>query len=94
MALGAVLNAISVLEQIYTYMIIGYILLSWFPNARESFIGNLLGKLTEPYLGIFRRIIPSIGPIDISPVVALIALQFVVVGLKVVIGYVLGPLLR
>jgi YggT family protein len=94
LALGAVLNAISVLEQIYTYMIIGYILLSWFPNARESFIGNLLGKLTEPYLGIFRRIIPSIGPIDISPVVALIALQFVVVGLKVVIGYVLGPLLR
>lgn len=93
MAYVTVMNAITALEQIYTYMIIGYILLSWFPNARESFIGNLLGKVTEPYLGIFRRFIPSIGPIDISPVVALIALQFVVVGLKVVIGFILRPFL-
>ncbi|MFC0214171.1 YggT family protein [Paenibacillus chartarius] len=85
-----VISAITVLEQIYTYMIIGYILLSWFPNARESFIGNLLGRLTEPYLSIFRRIIPSIGPIDISPIVALIALNFVGLGLKVVVQYVLG----
>lgn len=87
MALSTVLSALGVLEQIYTYMIIGYILLSWFPNARESFIGNLLGRATEPYLGIFRRFIPSIGPIDISPIVALIALRFVVLGLSVVISY-------
>jgi uncharacterized protein YggT (Ycf19 family) len=84
-------TAINVLEEIYTYMIIGYILLSWFPNARESFVGILLGKVTEPYLRIFRRFIPSIGPIDISPVVALIALNFVALGLKVVLQYALRP---
>ncbi|WP_052487079.1 YggT family protein [Gordoniibacillus kamchatkensis] len=71
-------------------MIIGYILLSWFPNARDSFIGNLLATFTEPYLRIFRRIIPSIGPIDISPVVALIALRFVALGLFAVIEFIFG----
>lgn len=66
------------LYQIYMYMIIGYILLSWVPNARESFIGVFLGKLVEPYLAPFRKIIPPIGGmLDISPIIAIIALQFV-----------------
>jgi YggT family protein len=84
-------NAIGVLEQIYYYMIIGYVLLSWFPNARESFIGNLLGTLVEPYLRPFRRFIPSIGPIDISPIVALIALYFVALGIREVLHFILSP---
>ncbi|MGO4271457.1 YggT family protein, partial [Paenibacillus sp. TAF58] len=35
--------------EIYYFMIIGYLILSWFPNARDSFIGGLLAKLVEPY---------------------------------------------
>ena len=63
-------------------MLIGYILLSWIPNARESFIGEWLGKLTEPYLAPFRKIIPPIGGmIDISPIVAIFVLRFVVFGI-------------
>ncbi len=50
--------------------------MSWFPNARESSIGQLLGRLAEPYLEPFRRIIPPLGMIDISPIVAIIALNF------------------
>ncbi|RAP76640.1 YggT family protein [Paenibacillus montanisoli] len=74
------------LSQIYTYMIIAYVLLSWLPSLRESFIGELLGKLVEPYLAPFRRFIPSIGGvIDISPIVALFALRFVALGLISVI---------
>ena len=70
-------------------MIIGYILLSWFPNARDSYIGNLLATLVEPYLSIFRRFIPPLGMIDISPIVALFALIFVINGLQVVLLYLL-----
>lgn len=81
---------IDVLKQIYYYMIIGYILLSWFPNTRESFIGELLGKLVEPYLRPFRRFIPSIGFIDLSPIVALISLHFVALGLKAVVQFIFG----
>ncbi|MFC5450169.1 YggT family protein [Paenibacillus aestuarii] len=81
---------LGVLEEIYYFMIIGYLILSWFPNARDSFIGGLLGKLVEPYLRPFRKIIPSIGFIDLSPIVALIALNFVVQGIEAVIGFILG----
>ncbi|SFL59206.1 YggT family protein [Salibacterium qingdaonense] len=62
--------------QIYSYLIIIYILLSWFPNARESSIGKILGSVVEPYLEPFRRIIPPLGMIDISPIVAIVALHF------------------
>lgn len=61
---------------IYTYAIIGYILLSWFPNARESSIGQFLAKIVEPYLEPFRRFIPPLGMIDISPIAAIIVLNF------------------
>lgn len=64
------------LFQIYFYMILVYVLMSWLPNVRESFIGELLGKLVEPYLSPFRRFIPPImGMIDISPIVALFVLN-------------------
>ena len=43
--------------------------------------------MCEPYLSIFRRFIPPIGPIDISPIVAILFLQFVV-------GFLLIPLIR
>ncbi|MFC4808306.1 YggT family protein [Paenibacillus sp. GCM10023250] len=75
-------SIIWTLTQIYQYMIIAYVLLSWLPGVRDSFIGELLGKLVEPYLSPFRRFIPSIGGvIDISPIVALFALRFVAYGL-------------
>lgn len=80
---------IRTLETIYTFMIIAYILLSWLPNARESFIGDLLGKLVEPYLSPFRRLIPPIGGmLDISPIVAIFALRFVSAGLIAVIDFI------
>jgi len=84
--LAEISRFIWMLEQIYTFMIIGYVLLSWLPNARESFIGEWLGKLVEPYLSPFRRFIPPIGGmLDISPIVAIFALQFVAYGIIAVI---------
>ncbi len=67
---------------IYFYMLIAYILLSWIPNARESFVGELLGKVTEPYLAPFRKLIPPIGGmLDVSPIVAIFVLRYVVWGI-------------
>ena len=66
---------------IYSYLLIIYILMSWIPNLRESQVGVLLGKVTEPYLSIFRRFIPPIGGmLDISPIVAFFVLRFVAGG--------------
>lgn len=78
-------------SQIYSYVIIAYVLMSWIPNARTSFVGVLIGKVVEPYLSPFRRIIPPIGGmIDISPIVALFALNFVARGLIAVVGFFIG----
>ncbi|KKO51477.1 YggT family protein [Paenibacillus sp. DMB20] len=76
------------LFEIYFYMILVYVLMSWLPNVRESFIGELLGKLVEPYLAPFRRFIPPIGGmLDISPIIALFVLQLARNGVFAIIGY-------
>lgn len=73
--------------QIYWFMLIIYILMSWVPSARDSSIGQILERVCEPYLGFFRRFIPPIGMIDISPIVALITLNFIQMGLLKVLSY-------
>ncbi|MGM0873580.1 MAG: YggT family protein [Bacillota bacterium] len=69
-------SLISTLLQFYSFAIIVFILLSWFPGARESGFGQFLAKICEPYLEPFRKFIPSLGMIDISPIVAILALRF------------------
>lgn len=83
----AIESYILLLRDIYFYMILIYVLMSWVPKVRESFVGELLGKLVEPYLQPFRRLIPAIGGvIDVSPIVALFALQFIAKGLIAVLS--------
>ncbi|MEO2074970.1 MAG: YggT family protein [Bacillus sp. (in: firmicutes)] len=67
--------------QLYSWALIIYILMSWFPNARETTIGRFLGRICEPYLEPFRKIIPPIGMMDISPIVAFLVLNFATQGL-------------
>ncbi|WP_379131587.1 YggT family protein [Paenibacillus sp. sgz500958] len=88
--MSQITSIIGILFQIYFYMIIIYVLMSWLPNVRENFIGELLSKLVEPYLSPFRRIIPPIfGTLDISPIIALIVLQYAEYGLLAVVDYLL-----
>ncbi|NIK68468.1 YggT family protein [Paenibacillus sp. BK033] len=87
----SVYSLIMNIQNIYSFMIIGYVLLSWLPNARESFIGVFLGRLVEPYLGIFRRFIPPIGGmLDISPIIAIFALRFIAFGVIAVLEFILN----
>ncbi|MDG5788271.1 YggT family protein [Evansella sp. AB-P1] len=65
---------------IYWIICIIYIFMSWVPNARESSFGQLVGRLVEPYLAPFRKIIPPLGMIDISPIVAIFALRYAMFG--------------
>lgn len=81
-----VFKLLSTALSIYSWALIIYILMSWFPCARESGVGEFLGKITEPYLEPFRKIIPPIGMLDISPIVAIIALQLASNGLWVLYG--------
>ena len=68
----------------YVGIIFVYILMSWIPSMRGVIadIYDALGRLCEPYLGLFRRLIPPLGAggvgIDFSPILAIIVLQLVV----------------
>jgi YggT family protein len=77
----SLLSFLTTLIDIYSYALIVYILMSWFPNARDTKIGQMLAAICEPYLEPFRRIIPPIGMIDVSPIVALFVLNFATRGL-------------
>ncbi len=77
-----VFNLLQQVIQIYSWALIIYILMSWFPNARGSAIGQFLARICEPYLEPFRKIIPPIGMMDISPIVAFLVLNFASKGLR------------
>lgn len=79
---------VDLLYNIYFYMVLIYVLMSWLPAVRESFVGEFLGRLVEPYLRPFRRLIPPLGGVlDISPIIALFALRFVAFGLHAIIDF-------
>ena len=56
---------------------LAYILTSWVPQIKNNFIVEFLEAICEPYLKLFRKFIPPIGLLDISPVVALIVLSVI-----------------
>ncbi|MGE6631318.1 YggT family protein [Bacillus sp. NPDC077027] len=76
MILAYILGILKTVLTVYSYAIIIYIFMSWVPSAREMGIGRFLASICEPYLEPFRKIIPPIGMIDISPIVALLVIRF------------------
>lgn len=63
----------------YQILIIVYVLLSWLPASGVVWeIRSILGTVVEPYIGIFRKIVPSLGMIDISPIVAILVLSWLI----------------
>jgi len=70
-----IITAISVAFKVYSYLIIFRILLSWVRHNPYQPLIRFIYEITDPYLDIFRRFIPPVGMIDLSPIVAIIALQ-------------------
>ena len=63
----------------YGILIFVYVLMSWFPlSGVFGEIYHVLSTITEPYLGIFRRFIPPIGAMDISPIIAYFVIQMAI----------------
>ena len=70
-------NFINILFTVLYVAILIRILLSWIRVDPYNPLVQLLFQITEPILGPFRRVIPPIGGLDFSPIVALIVLQLV-----------------
>lgn len=60
---------------VYTVMILIRVIGSWFPSIQGSSFMRFIGHFTDPYLNFFRSFIPPLGMIDLSPLVAILALM-------------------
>ncbi|OPX84680.1 MAG: YGGT family protein [Pelotomaculum sp. PtaB.Bin104] len=70
-----IITAVDVAFTVYSYLLIFRILLSWFKHNHYQPIIRFVYEITDPYLNIFRKLIPPFGMLDLSPIVALIVLQ-------------------
>jgi YggT family protein len=71
-------QTLSVFIQVYSWLLIIRILLTWFPTVNwynQPFAA--LSQVTDPYLNIFRSIIPPLGGMDFSPILAFVVLNVV-----------------
>ena len=75
--LSAAFELIGLVISIYLYGILIQVVLSWVaPNNYNPVLG-MLNSLTEPILGPARRLIPPLGGLDLSPLVAMVGLQVI-----------------
>jgi uncharacterized protein YggT (Ycf19 family) len=79
-AVSSVTTFIWAFTFVYSLAIIAYILTSWLRlpySPTLNRIQRFLYDVCEPYLRVFRRLLPSFGGLDLSPIVALIVLGIV-----------------
>ncbi|MEX2081879.1 MAG: YggT family protein [Dehalococcoidia bacterium] len=69
--------------QMLTWAVVARALMSWFPIDQGSTLYQMLWRVTEPIIDPFRKVLPSSGMIDLSPLAAIITL--IILG-QVVIG--------
>jgi YggT family protein len=77
-SMNLLLTTLFYFVQIYVALLIIRVLLTWFPNVNwynQPF--SALSQITDPYLNLFRSIIPPLGGMDFSPMLAILLLQFV-----------------
>ena len=70
-------NFVDIVFNVLTLAILGRVLISWFPSAQQSALGRFLYDITEPLISPIRRIIPTVGMMDFSPMVTMIVLWIV-----------------
>ena len=83
--IGALRDLIIVVLDLYTYIIIAAVIVSWLVgfgvintyNQIARVVVRVLHALTEPVFGPIRRILPAMGGLDLSPLVALLLIFFI-----------------
>lgn len=70
-------SAVDYLFQIYSLMLFARILCSWVPELQQYKAVQFISFYTDPYLNLFRRFIPPLGMIDISPIFAFLGLNVI-----------------
>ena len=75
--MGMLILIVGYIVQLLAFAIFARAILSWFPIDRNGPIFQFLNSVTDPVLEPLRKIIPPIGMIDITPMVAMLLLFFI-----------------
>jgi YggT family protein len=78
--MNAIANALVILLQLFSFVLLARVLLSWFPNIdRSNPVIQLLYDITEPILRPIREMLPQTGMVDFSPLVVFLLIQVLMV---------------
>lgn len=83
--LAPIIGLVQIVLEIYTFIIIAQVILSWLvafnvintTNRIVYMIGDFLYRVTEPVMAPVRRVLPNLGPVDLSPIVVLLVIWFI-----------------
>jgi uncharacterized protein YggT (Ycf19 family) len=76
-AVSAAQSFVTVFVSVYILLVFVYVLTSWVRLPYSPWLNRIqrfLHDVCEPYLRLFRRILPSMGPVDLSPIIAVVVL--------------------
>lgn len=80
--LWSALGVVGLLVNIYFFALLGMIILSWIaPGSRHPAI-YLLHQITEPVMAPFRKILPPLGGLDLSPILLFVVINVIQIGLR------------
>ena len=79
-AISSIETFVTVFVSVYVLLIFAYILSSWIRLPYSPWLNRIqrfLYDVCEPYLRLFRRLLPTFGPLDLSPIIAILVLYVV-----------------
>jgi YggT family protein len=85
-----IIGIIDLFFWVYMLMLFARIFSSWVPEIQQMQAMRFVAFCTDPYLNIFKKIIPPLGMIDISPMVAFLCLSLIDSGTKAFVSSILG----
>jgi uncharacterized protein YggT (Ycf19 family) len=78
--IDSVQQFVSVFIYVYGLLILAYIITSWIRLPYSPWLNRIqrfLYDVCEPYLRIFRRVLPPLGPLDLSPIIGIFFLYLI-----------------
>jgi YggT family protein len=76
-AITSIQGFVHVFIGVYTLLIFAYIIMTWVRLPYSPWLSRIqrfLYDVCDPYLRLFRRVLPPFGPLDLSPIIAIISL--------------------
>ncbi len=75
--MSSIASFVNLVITVLSVALIGRALLSWFDPGMKTMVGRLLRDVTEPIIAPIRQVMPRMGMLDLSPIIALVLLRLI-----------------